>query len=323
MDGGKRRKPRHAPALRLPAGTISQSASGPAIVVSKGYSHLLNEWKVGYGIFQENRVPLNEAEATWMLNVLYQYWNRHKSQLNTPMSPYLPVSIAEEFRDRFQYIIGVLACVVIPNLGESCNEETKSRLHAFLAEMDEMGLVCGTAQIAAVGVSTSRFDEIWERYQRELLKGEQTQVESVLLGCVVLLWMKANGKTSLDVENQILIAPIVECIKTRSISSLVSAMSNFGYILERLPSYIRDENMKNVCFGLGVLASDSDISNENSTLQEHIKLLLRVRGMTLASSLYRFFQNNGKEIPEEIQLWRNISESQNEFWEVRNAWKIG
>ncbi len=58
-------------------GTISQSASGPAIVVSKGYSHLLNEWKVGYGIFQENRVPLNEAEATWMLNVLYQYWNRY------------------------------------------------------------------------------------------------------------------------------------------------------------------------------------------------------------------------------------------------------
>ena len=298
---------------RVQSGEVSISMTG-------GFSRLLNEWNGGYGVFSKNRIPLSEEEAVEFLVLLCDYWNTNRNALNQEASHPL-FSVADEYKKRFDSILGVLARVVIPNLSDNASDETKRKLHTLISEMDNAGLSCGAAQVATIGIFPEQFEIMWKKCNEKILLHDPPEGDSTLFGIVMLLWMKANGKTSLRKDDQTLITPIVDSIKRRTISTLASALDYFRFILENMPNCVNDENINDICSGLDILSSESDLTNGNSNIPEDDRLLYRQHGMYLVGSLYRYFQNKGQDVPLVLQAWKQISESQNEFWEIRNAWR--
>lgn len=292
------------------------------ISLTGGQSYLFEEWEGGYGFNHKNRVSLTKKETTDILHSLCSYWFEHKEVLNENAT-FHPFSIEEEFRNRFNRILRILALVVIPNLTCRISRKVKSQLQTLLSEMSNANLSNKAAHVAALAIFPEQFENSWDEYQKEFLVDDTYMAASAQLGIIVLLWMKANGKTTLDVDNQILLTPIVNSIKYRTVATLASSVDHFCIILDIVPDCIDEMSLKDVCLGLELLLSESNLANTNSSrIPDYERLLCRKRGMKLASLLYRYFLDQKKDIPAVILTWKQISESPDEFWEIRNAWKV-
>lgn len=105
-------------------------------------------------------------------------------------------------------------------------------------------------------------------------------------------------------------------------ATLVTCLNYLGNLY--IPKYfelIPATVYKNILFSLQTLAKETDIRDGNKSLETALKLTIRRNCACVAYKLYKCFSNKSKEIPLEINTWKKICSSDNEFAEICNEWR--
>lgn len=84
-----------------------------------------------------------------MFERLCFWWNSDKKYLlNEDRNEF--INIVEEFRQRFKHLVNIIAEIIIPNLPIEIKNNLKVKIKKIIHEMQDFGLPCMKAKIAAI-----------------------------------------------------------------------------------------------------------------------------------------------------------------------------
>jgi len=86
-------------------------------------------------------------------------------------------------------------------------------------------------------------------------------------------------------------------------------------------SIITDDILNDIFIGLEYLINETTVNRDDNDEKIHDKLLNRNSCSELACLLKKHLGKINKEINECVSLWENVCSDENEFSEIRTAWK--
>ena len=102
-------------------------------------------------------------------------------------------------------------------------------------------------------------------------------------------------------------------------TSTYHALFVIGQIIKQRKSIITDDTEKNILRALSNLINDTN-PNSEIPLSIHEKLPIRRSAASLALIIYNHYRKMRQPIPDEVEQWRKLCHSDNEFAEIRNQW---
>jgi hypothetical protein len=294
------------------------------ISITDGYSEICEEWINGFGIFSSKRVKLNILETKKLFDYIQNYWNKNKQYLNDTFDKnyFMFGSIADEFKARFDSLLKVILFVIIPNTVEANATETiciKQELDTLLNEMNTTKLNISTVKLASLAVFPDCIEKIKQYIRQTFDSYNKQDVDGVILGIWVLFVMKYK-KMPFEINTRQFISYIVEHIKSWLSPSLFSALHYLANIISETPEFFDGEIVNEIRPVLEILINETKLTNSQSRIVESNRLTDRREAMRLASIIFKYFEKQNKEQPAEIIKWKELAQSDDEFWEIKNQW---
>jgi len=192
------------------------------------------------------------------------------------------------------------------------SEEKKKDLRSFVNELERRKIPCYKLKLSCKNVLG--FEDF--NYLKQLIAIANSNDLPQLVDCFdaiyfYLLWNKVEKE-----EGSRLLKLITCQIVTRRKESLYWALHIMSNIVELLSEYIDDDIFYNIICGLEYLYEESQMNKNDADYMAWI----RAQAMRLAGRFYYYCKKEGRELPSILEIWKSLSESSKEFWEVRNAW---
>lgn len=263
-------------------------------------------------------VQWEEEEVVSLLKRLIEWWDADKKFIKNEANPNFFSLIPEEFKGRFQHLIEVLIKVVMPLLSSESEKDIKDSIHRLLTEFEDFGLSAIRAGAASLHIFPENLKSLMAKLEDALIS---VSPEKVVDGLEAIFTILRNPQTrQYKFEISKLLNILGQKIKWRSTTGLVSALNTVSMMIRENSEFFTDELEASVLKGMSRLADETISETELTDLIFDKKLELRASTACLAFEIYQFYSNQNKKIPDEIQVWKNICRSENEFAEIRNEW---
>jgi hypothetical protein len=292
--------------------------------IQGGGDFIYEEWKNGYGILNKNRLKLNMQETEWLLAYVREYVRKHKQPSNKETND-LTIDWFNSFSKRqIKLVESIVLLVVIPNIVESYNEYTtdiRQKLDVLLEEMKTANWDTSSVKIVSLAVFTDRIEQTKQYIRQMFIRFSKQEINGIIHGIGILALIK-NENPHIQIYTDTFVPYITEHIKNWLSPSLPYALSFFEELLSEIPEIVDVELVKEILPVLEILIDETNMSNSKSNIKEKNLLLVRQKAMRLASTLSKYFEGKNEQQPSEILLWKGVSKSEDEFWEIRNQWNV-
>lgn len=258
-------------------------------------------------------------EANKLLKQLMNWWDSDKSRLeNEQNSKSRESSILggdKEFHARLRRISTVLAIVIGPTLNNRVSSPTKRDLLRLLDEMRDQKLNTLEAQAACCHVVDIESEFLLSQITDASQSADYEKVVDALNAILLIIQKDLKGLQS---EAVLLLCQILLWDRSKTlIRSLWVVIRLVREMEEKLPLKLQSAALKL----MERLKEESSYDSERLNLSFNEKIELRKTLVALASEFAVYLPNLEIKSSSVIDEWRQISETPNEFAEVRAAWR--
>ncbi len=113
---------------------------------------------------------------------------------------------------------------------------------------------------------------------------------------------------------------LVQQIKWRRKAALIPSLRIMSVLVRKRPECMNETALRDVLSGLEHLIDETKLTNTDPAADIQDKLAERMLSARLAYRLFRYYSDQGKEIPRALINWKSLCFKTNEFAEVRNEW---
>jgi hypothetical protein len=258
-------------------------------------------------------------EANKLLKQLINWWDSDKHRLeNERNSKFRESSIFggdKEFHARLQRISAVLAIVIGPTLNNRTSSLTKKNLSRLLDEMRQQKLDTLEAQAACCHVVDIESEFLLAQLTGALQSADYAKVVDALKATLLIIQKDLNGLQS---EAVLLLSQFILWDRSK-------ALNQGLWVVIRLVREMKENLQPNLQLAalkiMERLKDESSYESKRLNLSFNDKIELRKVVVTLASEFAIHLPNIDFESSTVIDEWREISETPDEFAEVRAAWR--
>jgi len=294
---------------------IQRNSAEKGVSITRGDVPLCNEI-VGASKF----IQWTEDEVTIILRRLVEWWDADKIYLKRDKYRAPFSDIYDEFKSRFSKLLNVLVKVIAPNMSHEKESNMSDTIRRLLAELRDYGVASLQAEISFIHIYPDTESEIIDRIGDALLASNSEAVIDGLKATNVIIRRPELHVNEVDVLN--LLSGVGQLIRLRRKTGLSSALNAIN-VLARERSSCFDRNFEVLILkGLKDIAEDTDMVNGSDEFDFSEKLEIRQSAASLAYSLFEYYAQQNKQVPDEIKTWEGICNSKIEFAEIRNQWLI-
>lgn len=259
-------------------------------------------------------------DAAELLQRLLEWWDADKDRLREKENvPAGFSSIPEEFRARLSRMVEVLAEVVGPKLSANSSDEIKTSLSRLLKEVREYGLPYLAAEAACLHIYPDQKADVYNRINEALIS-KQDNVQRDALRAIAKIILDGNDATASCVEPNLasMLSQYLTWCPTHSIGTALWIIIR---ILKNSPTSFSPNIEVASKLRLDRLLTETAYDSDNPELNFDEKLEVRRISSILAAALYAYYNSRNSSVPEVVEKWRVTCLSDDEFSEIRNAWK--
>lgn len=280
---------------------IQKEESNPnSFSITNGHIDIINE-----ALVANRSVNFEEQELEKYLEKILQWWSKDKVLLEEFSSR---ETILEELQNRFFNIPILLAFIVIPKLKHTY---AKEKIDELLHGLAEHGIPVLRAR------ATLEKENVSQEFIQQTINAigsNELKLSRDALGAIEIL---CDSCSHIELC-QSLLNDIVQAISW-GVKDLSGALMTLNVIFTKnLEGYTNTEPQL-----LRALSNLAEITEYDTANDSEIDEFLNIREKctSLASTLYnRYYKKNDLVLPKEIELWRNISQSEEEFSDVKAMW---
>ncbi|MFI4912503.1 MAG: transposase [Sedimentisphaeraceae bacterium JB056] len=115
-----------------------------------------------------------------------------------------------------------------------------------------------------------------------------------------------------------LVKHISQMVYWRCKTELPNTLLTCVNLIRKYPEFCVDEIEQKLLSGLQQIANETQKDSTEYATGE--KINIRKKSAGLAYGLCKLYEDRGEDIPCEIEIWKKICKSENEFAEIRNEW---
>jgi len=206
----------------------------------------------------------------------------------------------------------------MPFLSSESDNDLKDTLRRLLIEFADFGLSSIRAEAASIHIFPENVGKVMSKIEAALISDSHDKVVDGLKAILAIL--QNPQKSHIESEISKLLNLLGQKIKWRNKTGLVSALNTATMLIREELGLFTEELDDSVLKGLRKIADETKFEIEITDLYFNKKLELRRSAACLAYTIYQKYSNQNKKLPDVIQVWRNICQSENEFAEIRNEW---
>ena len=293
---------------------IQKQSPGKGVHVSMGGKIAMCTELAGSGV----TIQWTEKEITEILTRLLEWWDADKEWMTGKRKASRFGLVREEFAARAVQLVDALAYGVAQALSPATDEATRHALSRLLSELSDAGLPCLRAATACLHLFPDQEQRVLTSIEDALVSNDH---ERVVDGLEAILGLLKPDGSSIGRENMAaLLRHVSRSVMYRHIVGLRSALNTMSRVVGKHPEHFAADTEELTIRGLHALADDTDPAAGVANLPFPEKLGIRQAAAHLAYALFVHYNRQGTDIPESIEVWRAICQSENEFAEIRNEW---
>lgn len=197
--------------------------------------------------------------------------------------------------------------------------ENLKRAIGLIEELEQAGIVI-LPVLPLLSVDSNLYNEVRHKIQSGLLSNDPIQVDGALLGLGD--WLIYSLRGNLPSPPPYFLDQMIVFIAERRVIGLESALMYMTDLLITVPDMFEERHLELILLGMTALIRETDLegSVEDGFIDSADKPRVRRRAVKLANELWRRYQDLGKPIPEAIERWKIIGETDPLAF-VRKAWR--
>ncbi len=301
-------------------GKFPVQGSGKGIPIHGGHFPFFDELLSGTKtISNNNGIEWNENDAITFLLKLINWWDTDKHHLKQKERHQIFISIPDEFRNRFKYLVRILSDVVCPNLTSELSKKYLSELLRLTKELNEYGIPTLKTEITHLHLVPESKDELLSEIQDAISSEDQSEIVDALNAILSAI---LSPNRSFYSEDQIydLLSLVTQQIKWRRKVSIASSLNVISNIVEKSPNYLSNKILSDVSIGLKYLLDENIQKKDENGTDIDFRLIYRKNAAHLAYKLYVHYKKNKIKVPKIIRDWEIVCNDPDEFAEIRNEW---
>lgn len=220
-----------------------------------------------------------------------------------------------EFHKRLARIADIVSAAIGPSLSIRIAKKEKIKLIGLLDDMQEQGLCTLEARAACLHVVPEVSGTLIGFIKDALLSNDK-EFEVDALKAILCI---ASDKKLSDLW-LIMFELLIQFIQWSRTASLSEGMWIISCILKTNRAFFPASFEEIIGKRLIRLVQESDYEVGTLGVEINEKIRLRHMAVSLAAKLNKAYENKSVTLVEAISLWRGLSESTDEFSEVKNAW---
>jgi hypothetical protein len=293
---------------------IEKNSASSGISISGGRAPFCNE-SVGASKY----VQWDDQEIDSILNRLTQWWDTDKELLKKDSDISFFSSIPDEMMGRFSHLVNVLVKVIAPAVSEKTNNDMRLSVKYLLTDLTEYGVPSLQAKTAFLHLFPD--DKIKSLNMMEDVLGSNDNHKIIDVFRAILVLSQKPKSLMRKSESSRLLNSLGQQIRWRRKVSLKSALDTVCILVSDHPIWFSPELEALMLQGLNNIADDVDLDAGSNDFDFSEKLEIRQAAAGLAYTVFEHCLAQDKPIPDVLNKWKGICDSEDEFAEIRNQWK--
>ena len=265
-------------------------------------------------IHANNYIEWSDEDICKIFDRLIEWWDADKEYLRRSYPPFF--SMTDEFKARFACLVNVLAAVIAPNFNLNEQNNRKETLQRLINELRDYELDTLRLESACLQIYPESREDVLKRIENGMASDNHKLVVDSLQAILVIV-KKIESEEHKKDFSQILNA-LGQMVRWRKNPGLPSALDLIAELIKEHPWTFDDEFERMTLIGLHGIAKDTATNAIGLDISE--KLEIREVAAGLASRLFEFYTEQGNSIPDVLNEWEAICQSDDEFAEIRNQW---
>ena len=273
-------------------------------------------WRVGLVgeiVGAEGKVEWTDEESDDILDRLFSWWRADKERLKSK-DDMEPFSTAGEFRRRFAGLLRAIASIAGP--GVSLGESRKGQLLEVVKEMRDNGVTTLQAEGAILHVVPELAGDVLHRIGVALASDDERSIVDCLESILEIL--RRVEDRGIAAQLRALLDEVGRMNRWMTDPLVRHSLEVTGRIARKLPQLFSGELERCTLIGLRRIANYT--TAERSGMDLFDRLQVREAGARLAYRLSEQYVLGGCAVPDEVQEWEAICQSDTEFDDIRNQW---
>lgn len=263
----------------------------------------------------------SEEETLDIFERLIEWWDADKHYLKEDNIDGPFGSTQDEFYSRFKNLIYIISIILPPITSLKNNKDVMGKLLKLFKEFDEYDLPYLQVKAACLFVLDLSLSSIYFDILNAIGSKKKNRIIDALYAILEIINLYDETDEPDKDLNKILDI-LSEQIKWRREDSLISSLNVVTTIVIMFPGYLNEKFLQDILMGLKYLCDESDPKNESINNDIADRLAYRKSAANLAFELYLYYSKRKEKIPPTIIKWKDICLDENEFFEIRNQWKI-
>ncbi|WP_035014230.1 hypothetical protein [Catenovulum agarivorans] len=260
-----------------------------------------------------------QDDIKYFAHKLIEWWDTDKQwveqEKNEPKERYLFFGGDKEFNLRFNEVVKILSSVVLPKLDNN-EQAIILELTRIIVGMEELGINTLKAEAAFCDLKPESVDIVLNKIETNMLSCDIEVQRDALLAIPVMLKTQSGKEYQTDLTEM-----LGQFITWNNTNMLTQALWVVIDIVKNNPQSFTSNLDKKVQNRLLRLLTETNPSTQELNIEFEFKINLRSCAVRLASALKDYYSLKNMTIPNVVNDWFDISKSDIEFSEVRNAWE--
>lgn len=262
-------------------------------------------------------ISWSKAEALELVTELSGWWDAHKYQLHhrTPMPFGSPAEVTNCTIRKVVYALSAMFQRIPADSGAT---EGSEALERFLADLEAHGIPAKALEAATLSIISKNREHVLNRVAAAMLDNDQDVAMDALLAAAVL----ARAMTEENTREHFapVVVMLVESVQWRHRPALAQRILVLADLIENQPWFLSEQAIAGLLAGLEQLAEETASGVRANDIDGVISI--RAAAARLASTLFRHYQESGRDQPEVLEHWQELCSDPDEFSEVKNSWIV-
>lgn len=274
------------------------------------------------GAYQIDNTFWTYSDVVKLLKRICDWWGRDKGLLKLPDTDYFFGSRLGIHRSRFLLMINMLANVICPKLRDTSSQAVLNLLKELIHELPAHDMPALVVEAASLHIFPDSRFALYNKIQQSLSSLDQRYVQDALDALDIIL-IEGDDKRRKSLSASKLLCDFLSWASAKAVLVGLIVVQN---VVDRLRksngklSEVFARLEKATLQRLERLLVEAAYDQVHSSMNFDERLHVRRTASSLASTLWAYYSNENKSIPDVIQAWADSCTHENEFAEVRNPW---
>lgn len=283
-------------------------------ISKNAFSDFFSEFENSFR-FLGTLIPWNENDALELLNKVLNWYESDKKFYYECKEQDIFFK-KQDFIDKFYMGVELISYASIPFISNYKLDEQMDKLLLFAEEISSNN-ISASRLLCQILIKNSNKTEMLKLIKHELSSNDYLISTSATIAIKELVESAFESPTLSKFKP--LWKLLEEIVYWRKYPQLPLALQGLSVLISENKEFLDNVNMENLLFGLKWIRVDGESENSRD-ISFDSRLEARRNAAELAFNIYKYYSDKKIAIPGEILRWKEVMQSEDEFYEVKKFW---